>query len=119
MTKKKIRDRRKQYNKEKKNRILSGNTNRFHECVRTFSSNDKKKNWNPRQLYEGKTEQESAELLAEYFNNISNEHEPLDMQNIPVSFDVQSPVITPEYVEKIVKEGKNNQGSTEIYSLMY
>ena len=33
MTRRKIKEHRKKYNEEKKNKILSGGVNRFHECV--------------------------------------------------------------------------------------
>ena len=71
-TKKLIKERKKAYNKEKKDKILSGGVSRFHECVRAFDNDEKTKEWSPRSLYEGKTEQEAAEELAKYFNGISN-----------------------------------------------
>ena len=46
-----IRDRRRSYNEEKKSRIMTGQANKFHDCVRAFVNNDKKKDWNPRSLY--------------------------------------------------------------------
>lgn len=40
---------RKAYNAQKKDRILSGSVIKFHECVHAFVNNDKAKEWSPRQ----------------------------------------------------------------------
>ena len=71
-TKKLIRDSCNGYNKKKEDSILAGGSNKFHECVKAFVNNEKKKEWNPRQLYPNASEKEAAENLATYFNNISN-----------------------------------------------
>ena len=49
-TKKFIRDRKRTYDLEKKQKILEGKSNRLHECARAFVNNNKEKTWSPRQL---------------------------------------------------------------------
>ena len=97
-TRKIIKDRKKNYDKKKKEDIMSGKTNKLHDCVRAFVNNDKKKEWSPRQLYPGKSEGEAAESLAEDFNNISNQYAPLNKLEIPVTYDVDIPVLTPQMI---------------------
>ena len=58
------------------------------------------------QLYENVSEKEAAERLAVFFNNISNEYAPLDLDHVPLSYDSQLPVITPKEIEKEIKTGK-------------
>ena len=64
-------------------------------------------------LYEDKSEQEVVEELAKYFNNISNEYSPLDLTQIPRTFEAEIPVITEEQVKKEVKEGKKPKSRVE------
>lgn len=79
-----IRNRKKEYDSKKKETILSGGANKFHNCVKAFLNIDKKGDWSPRALYSLQAKQaETAEKMAEYFNNISNEYQPLDPTQIP------------------------------------
>ena len=55
-TKKIISERKLGYNVQKKEKILAGTSTKFHDCVRAFINNDKKKDWSPRQLYPDKNE---------------------------------------------------------------
>ena len=94
------------YDEEKKTKIMSGSVAGFHDCVKAFVDNEKKKHWTPRELYSDLTEQETAEKLAAFFNNISNEYVPLDKSKIPVTFDAFFNPLTPCEVAKEIKQGK-------------
>ena len=71
------------------------------DFMNAFCSEDKKKDLSPRMLYENKSEQEAAEELAIYFNNISNEYEPLDVSKIPRTFEHELHIVTAAQVKKI------------------
>lgn len=105
-TKRLIKERKKGYNKKKKESILQGGKHQFHECVRSFLNNDKKKDWSPDELYPGASEADVAENLAAYFNNISSEYEALKTEDIPNTYDMNIPTLTEEQVKKEIKEGK-------------
>ena len=68
-----IRDRKKVYNEQRKEKILKGNIKKFHETVKSFVNADKMNNWSPRELYPGASDNEVVEKLTNYFNNISCE----------------------------------------------
>ena len=63
-----IKERKKAYNLQKKEKILDGSVKKFHECVRSFINNDKSKQWSPKQLYPNASEKQIAENLASFFN---------------------------------------------------
>ena len=55
-------------------------------------------------MYYVKTDAETAETLAEYFNSISSEYPPLNMDNLPQSHSRMMPVIEEKEIEdKITK----------------
>ena len=101
-----IRNRRGKYNEEKKAKILNGSVNKFHECVKAFINDDKKRNWSPRELYPKDTELQVAEKMAEFFNNISIEYTPLDCTKIPVTFDVYLHCLAPKILKVRLKTAR-------------
>ena len=112
-TKKIIKEGKEAYNKKKKEGILDGSSKKFHQCVRAFINDDKSKEWNPRNLYPDLSEQETADRLALFFNNISSEYTPLNPANIPKTYDVDLPVLTPESIVKEIKEGKKTRSRVD------
>ena len=108
-----IRKRRKAYNLQKKAKILSASANGFHDCVKAFVNNENKTGWTPMDLFPGKSRKEAAESMAEFFNNISNEYEPLDLRLIPKTFDSPLPTLTPADIIKEVKDGKKPKSRVE------
>ena len=104
-----IRERRKAYNQDKKDKIMRGEPTRFHQCVRALIDNDKKKDWTPLQLYDNASEAQTAENLAAYFNDISNQYTSLQEHQIPDSFEQEKPMLTPQDIIKEIKEGKRTK----------
>ena len=105
-TRKLIRERKSVYDNDKKTKILESGCNKFHECVKAFTSNEKQKAWSPTLLYPGASNKQAAENLDEFFNNISSEYDPLDMNNIPLTTSVPIPKISPKQVREEIKKGK-------------
>ena len=101
-----IRNRKKAYNLQKKDKIINASKNGFHDCVKAFINNEKEGAWTPLSLFPGADKREVAERMATFFNNISNEYQPLDLTKIPHTFDANIPTIRQEDIIKEVKEGK-------------
>ena len=57
----------------------------------------------------GTTEQDTAENLARFFNNISNQFEPLNTEQIPVGVLIPAPILTEEQVIKKIKQSKKTK----------
>lgn len=51
-------------------------------------------------MYPGKDPEKVAEILAAFFNNISDEYEPLKRDDIPKTFDRELPLLSCEDVAK-------------------
>lgn len=79
---------------------------KFHECVRSFVNSAKKTEWSPRQLYSECNDLETANKLATFFNNISNQYQPLKKEQIPTTFTVPTPIIAEKEVKECICEGK-------------
>ena len=50
--------------------------------------------WSPTQMYPGETPKEVSNKLADFFNNISAQYQPLKEDQIPVTFDRQLPPLS-------------------------
>ena len=94
---------------------MSGGMNKFHECVRAFINNDKQREWSPRNLYADTSDKDTAEKLTAFFNNISTKYTPLNMSNLPQSFEQEPPLITAEQVTKQISEGKKLRVKGDIF----
>ena len=68
-----------------KEHLLAEDANRnFYKHVRNFGKAERPKLFNVRDLMpQGQTDKETAELLANYFNRISNEFDPLSPEEVP------------------------------------
>ena len=66
----------------------------FYRNVKSFSTAEKPKLFDVRDIMpEGLSDQEIAESLAEYFNRVSNEFEPLTPDQIPCTRDKELPIL--------------------------
>ena len=55
-------------------------------------------------MYPQLTEKETSEKLADFFNNISNE--ALNIHDVPTTYDIETPTVTPQDVSEMIKENK-------------
>ena len=99
-----IYDRKKVYLSEQKRDILADDANRnFFKHVRNFSRLEKPKIFDVRTLLPGKTDEEVAEILADYFNKVSQEFDPLLPEHIPVTAGRRLPELQCWEVAKRIK----------------
>ena len=79
-----IKKRKKGYSWHLKKKFMTGHgKNGFHHCVKVILNGNTADRWNVRSLYPEAT----AEKLADYFNGISTQYEPLTDEKIPITFD--------------------------------
>ena len=78
----------------------------FFRNVKAFKSAEKPREFDVRTLCPGKTDLEVANEVADYFNEISREFEPLSTHQIPVTYHRDLPVLGEDEVEKMIKEAK-------------
>ena len=105
----KIKKRRRTYNefiiKKFDNENNPGN---FFAHLKTLLSHNDTNKWSPTQMYPGESELAVAEKLAEYYNDISSEYQPLDTSQLPRTFSRQLPLLLPSEVEDKMKKSKKN-----------
>ena len=79
-----VRQRKKEYLKTQKGHILADDASRnFFKHVKNFNTIEKPKQFDVRELLPGKNDVEVTETLAEYFNRVSQEFDPLQPNEIP------------------------------------
>ena len=94
------------YNKHKKEKMMGASSHSIHKCVKAMASDEKAKQWSPRQMYPELSAEQVAEKCAEFFNNISSEYNPLTPDSIPSTFEAEKLIITPKMVEVEITKGK-------------
>ena len=83
-----IQERKKGFMMVQKDHLLAKDANRnFFKHVKNFSKFERPEQFDVRQMpqVEGKSEEETAELLADFFNKVSREFDPLQPADIPCS----------------------------------
>ena len=96
-----VRKRARKYFDRQKKSLLAGDASRsFHKNVKAYQLREKPKEFDIRQLYEGKTDEEISETLAEHFNAISSEFDGLNPDDVPTARSYTLPVLTKEMVAK-------------------
>lgn len=79
-----IKKRKRSYMDTQRDNLLGPDAARcFFKNFKNFASFERPKQFDVRELLPGKTDQEAAESLAEYFNLVSQEFEPLSPDQIP------------------------------------
>ena len=92
------------YLQRQRDNMLGPNAQReFHKNVKNFSTAEKPKSFDVREMRPGSSDQEVANELSEYFNKISREFKPLDPWQIPRTYERDLPVLTPDRVEARLK----------------
>ena len=101
--------RKESYNKERREKMKNCSSRGFHACVRSFTSDENVKKWNPRSLFPELTEKDCAEKYANFFNSISSEYHPIDRSMITDLFDCPITAVTAKEIEEKIKKGKRSK----------
>lgn len=108
-----VKKRKNYYNKLKREKMIGCDSRNFHKTVKAFISDEKTKQWSPRQMYPELSALQVVEKCADFFNGISNEYEPLSLSEIPLTFDTAPLKITPKMVEAEIRKGKKPKARVE------
>ena len=88
------------YLAKQRDRLLGPEATRnFFNNVRAFQSVEKPKDFDVRELRPGATDEAVAEEVADYFNQISSEFDPLDPFQIPTTYGRDLPILSVETVK--------------------
>ena len=117
-----IGERKKKYNETTRDKFINKTDSKsFHKGVKAFLSAKETEKWDARSLYPGKTDREIAELLADYFNGISQEYDPLDITKIPTTYERRIPPLTaPDIATRLRKTRKTtSRVQGDIFASLY
>ena len=81
------------------------NPGKFFEHLKSLAGKNVSR-WSPQQMFPGQSAESVADTLAEYFNAISCQYDPLNTDDTPVTFDRQLPTLTPKDVAEKIKKSK-------------
>ena len=99
-----IRDRKKGYMEEKKKQLTSEDANRsFFRLVKAFNTPEKPQTFDVRSLCPGMSDPQVANNLADFFNRISEEFDPLSPDQIPVAHWRRLEPLSPHEVSARIK----------------
>ena len=99
--------RREKYAGSQKDALLAKDGSRnFFKNVKSYKSAEREQPFDVRTLFPGRTDLEVAELLAGHFNSISDEFEPLQASEIPVTKPRRLPTLLPFQVAGRIKAFK-------------
>ena len=98
---------------QRKNLTSGQSARKFHKLVKAYSSREKPPDFDIRDIYPGKQNQDIAEELANHFNRISSEFEGLDSSKLPPLDNVQLPVLTHSEVSKRLRDFKKPRGGVK------
>ena len=94
------------FNKQKREKMLASDSKAFHKNVKSFVTDEKAKHWSPLDMFPDLKPLEVAERCAEFFNGISAEYEPLNINAVPQTFDVEPLLVNAKVVENEIRKGK-------------
>lgn len=117
-----IKTRKSKHFEELRNKFLANKDPRsFHRCVRALLNGNGPHRWDVRSLAPDKSDLELADWLADFFNGISSEYEPLNLQNVPESHHRSLPELTTEQVSTTLRKAKKTMSMVQgdIYPLLY
>ena len=75
----------------------------FWKNCKTYQSKDRPKQFDPRSLFPGKEDDEIASLIADHFNAISAEFNPLEPGDIPSTFSSTIATLSPHEVSARIR----------------
>ena len=78
----------------------------FFRNVKNFKSPEKLKEFDVRELCPGKTDLETANEVAAFFNAISAEFRPLSPDQVPFTYHRDLPMLSEDDVSKMIKDAK-------------
>ena len=100
--------RRKKYKDEQKAALTSDESGKkFHALVKNYKSAERAEPFDMKELYPGLGSKETAEELATFFNRISQEFEPLEPCDIPLTYNRDLPVLEPYQVSGRIRSFKS------------
>ena len=82
------------------------NPGKFFQHIKSLTSKNSGSKWSPKQMFPGLDSGQAADRLANFFNAISNQYQPLSPTDIPSTFRRDLPDITPAQVEEKLKKAK-------------
>ena len=81
----------------------------FHRYVKNYKSGERPKTFNVRELLPDRSDREVAEEISRYFNEISQEFEPLQPHQVPTTYEKHLPLLSSvDVVGRIKKQKKPN-----------
>ena len=78
----------------------------FYKNVKNYSTAEREKDFDVRELFPNETEQAVAEKVADFFNEISLEFSPLEPCQVPTTYDKVIPLLSLGDVESRLKKQK-------------
>ena len=78
----------------------------FFKNVKAYSTYEKPKDFDVRDLYPGRSDNEVAALVAEYFNRISSEFQSLEPSDIPATYHRDLPLLSAQEVAEMICKSK-------------
>ena len=91
---KKIKKRKKKYNDFIINKFdCEKNPGKFFSHLKSLLGHNDASRWSPTQMYPGDSEEVVAENLAEFYNNISSQYQPLDLSLVPRTHSRELPTL--------------------------
>ena len=105
-TRRVISKRKKEFNKQRREKRLNCDSRTFHKAVKAVISDEKTKHWTPRDMFPDLSAQQVADKCADYFNGISAQYEPLDLNKIPLTHESAPLRVTAQQVQSEVTKGK-------------
>ena len=118
-----IKGRRDAFNEQMREKFLSKvDSKSFHNGVKSLLSTEECKKWDPRSLFPGKKDEEVANILVGYFNNIRQEDRPVLPEDIPRKYDRQFPELDPGiFYCRSTEEGKKTTSRVDgdIFASLY
>ena len=99
-----LKERKRKYMERKKQELTAEDANRyFFRLVKSFNTPEKPQNFDVRALRPGVSDEDVAEELADFFNRISLEFDPLSDDQIPRTHDRRLPPIRTHEVSSRIK----------------
>ena len=92
----------------------------FHKGVKCFLTAEETAQWDARSLLPGDNDLTVAKL-ADYFNGISQEYEPLDLSTLPTTYDREFPPLTVSGVANRLRKAKKTSSRVkgDIFASLY
>lgn len=101
--------------KQRENMTGPDASRHFYKNVKSYKSYDRPKSFDVRDLHPGLEDRVVADQVAEYFNQISQEFEPLRPEDVPETYHRPIPLLSPSEVELMLKKSKKTMIKGDIF----